>query len=529
MTLFLARVAALLLALSALFQPALAQTGTMPRIAVQPDGTRTLMVDGRPYFVLAAQLHNSSAWPAVLDSAWADALKLSPNTIQAPVYWEQFEPSPGRFDTTNVDALIAKARATGKRLILLWFGTWKNGENHYTPGWMRSDPDHYPRMLDPRGEPIDVQSPFSPANLEADKRAYSALMRHLKAVDGTAHTVIMVQVENEPGSLGSVRDHGAAAEAAFQAPVPAALAARLGKAPGTWRETFGADADEAFAAWSTARFIEEVAAAGRAIYPLPVYVNCWMRYKGFRSPGVDYPSGGPVWTMFDLWRAVTPSVDLIGTDVYTSDPGEYRRVLDQYARADNPSYVSETEFSARTAPFLYYVLARRGIGFSVFGIDSATPTAEHEAAAAAHGANFALLDPVGEIIARAAAERRLHAAVEEPGRAQQLLPLAEGWQAKVSFGPPPWGDTPGVVPNSARMDGRVFVIQLAKDDWLIGGANVRVEFERTDGKRPQLLRVEDGRYAGGVWHARRWLNGDETDFGLNLAQPGLLRVRTGTF
>ncbi len=529
MSLFARWAAALLLFVLAAVQPARADPGEMPRIAIQSDGHRTLMVDGRPYFVLAAQLHNSSAWPMVLDHAWDEALKMAPNTIEAPVYWEQFEPSPGQFDTRNVDALIAKARATDTRLILLWFGTWKNGENHYTPNWMRSDPARYPRMLDPRGEPIDVQSPFSAANLEADKRAYAALMRHLKAVDGKTHTVIMVQVENEPGSLGSVRDHGVAAEMAFQAQVPAALAAKLGKTTGSWRETFGADADEAFAAWSTASFIEQVAAAGRAVYPLPVYVNCWMRYKGFKSPGTDYPSGGPVWTMFDLWRAVTPSIDLIGTDIYTSDPGEYRRVLDQYARRDNPSWVSETEFSARTAPFLYYVLARGGIGFSVFGIDKTHPTPENEAATRAHAENFALLDPIRETIARAAAERRLHAAVEEPGRAQQSLPLADGWRAIVSFGPPPWGDTPGVVANTADMAGRVFIVQLGPDEWLVGGSQVRVEFERSDGKRGQLLRVEDGRYSAGAWQTRRWLNGDETDFGLNLVRPGLLRVKTGIF
>lgn len=524
----LSRVGAALL-LSSAQLPAVANAGELPRIEVGTQGHRTLMVDGRPFFVLAAQLHNSSAWPAVLDHAWTEALKMSPNTIEAPVYWEQFEPTPGRYDTTNIDALIAKARATDKRLILLWFGTWKNGENHYTPAWMRSDAARYPRMLDPRGEPVDVQSPFSAANLEADKAAYVAFLRHLKKVDGDRHTVIMVQVENEPGSLGTVRDHGAAAEAAFNAPVPAALTAKLGKPSGTWRQAFGADADEAFAAWSTATFIEQVASAGRAVYPLPVYVNCWMRYKGFKYPGIDYPSGGPVWTMFDLWRAMTPSIDLIGTDVYTNDPGEYRRVLDQYARPDNPSWVSETEFSTKTAPFLYYVLARGGIGFSVFGIDKAEPTPEQAAATRAHGENFALLDPVREIIARAAADRRLFAAVEEPGRAQQSLSLSDGWRAIISFGPPPWGDTPGVVPNSANMAGRVFIVQIAPDEWLVGGTGVRVELVRTDDKPGQLLRVEDGRYEAGVWKPRRWLNGDETDFGINLVTPTLVRVVTGEY
>lgn len=510
LSLFIRWAMACLMAVALPFSPAL--SNEMPRIAIGADGHRTLMVDGRPYFVLAAQLHNSSAWPAVLDEAWAQALKMSPNTIEAPIYWEQFEPSPGHYDTRNIDALIAKARSTNKRLILLWFGTWKNGENHYVPTWMRDNPERYPRMLDEKGEPIDVQSPFSTNNREADIQAYVAFLRHLKKVDGEKHTVIMVQVENEPGSLGSVRDHGSEAEAAFKSAAPADLTRKLGKPAGSWREAFGPQAHEAFAAWSTASFIEQVASAGRAAYPLPVYVNCWMRYKGFKYPGIDYPSGGPIWSMLDLWKAAAPSVDLIGTDIYTNDSGEYQRVLDQYARADNPSWVSETEFSTKTAPYLYYVLARGGIGFSVFGIDKSDPTAEQAAAMAAHAENFALLDPIRDIIGQAAADRRLHAAVEEPGKAQQSLPLADGWRALVSFGPPPWGDTPGIVSNSPDMSGRVFIVQTAKEEWLVGGTNARVEFVRADQRRGQVLRVEDGAYEAGTWTMRRWLNGDETVF-----------------
>ena len=485
------------------------------------------MVDGRPYFILAAQLRNSSAWPAVLDNAWAEALKMSPNTIKAPVYWEQFEPLPGQYDTTNIDALIAKARATQKRLILLWFGTWKNGENHYTPSWMRSNMRDYPQMLDERSAPIDVQSRFSAANLEADKKAYAAFLRHLKKVDGKTHTVIMVQVENEPGSLGSVRDHGVEAEVAFKAPVPPELLRKLAKPSGTWRDVFGVDADEAFAAWSTASFIEQVAAAGRAVYPLPVYVNCWMRYKGFKHPGIDYPSGGPVWSMFDLWRAVTPSVDFISTDIYINDPGEYRRVLDRYARSGNPPWVSETEFSTKTAPFLYYVLALGKIGFSVFGVDKADPTPDQSL-------RCATMARISRCLIQSAIlsqKRQPIVGCMPPSRSQAV----RNNRSRLRTGGVPSSPLarhhgeipPGIVPNSPDMSGRMFILQIAPDDWLVGGANVWVEFARDQDKLGQLLRVEEGTYESGTWKTRRWLNSDETDFGINIVSPKLVRVRTG--
>ncbi|UAK26249.1 DUF5597 domain-containing protein [Sphingomonas nostoxanthinifaciens] len=510
--------------------PALAASGTeIPRLAVAANGQRTLYVDGKPFFVLAAQIHNSSAWPDVMAQSMKAAADLHANTIEVPVYWEQLEPEPGRYDTSSVDQLIATARANGTRLVLLWFGTWKNGQNHYAPAWMRSDPAHYPRTIDERGEPADVQSPFSVATRDADERAYVTLLRHLKAVDGDRHTVIMMQVENEPGAIGAVRDHGPDAERAFAAPVPPALAAKLGKGTGTWPMLFGPDAAEAFNAYATATYIDRIAAAGRAVYPLPVYVNCWMRYKGFNSPGVDYPSGGAVWTMLDLWRAAAPNVEMIGTDVYTTDPVEYRKVLDQYHRADNPTWVSETDFSPKTAPLLYNVLALGGVGMSVFGIDNPDPSPDEQAGTVVHRLNYGLLAPISSLIAQAAAEKRIWAAVEEPGRARQTIDLPDGWKAVVSFGPPAWGATPAIIPNSKTLSGRIFMIRLAADQWLVGGSDVRVEFQRSGAGHGQLLRAEDGAYVDGAWHARRWLNGDETDFGLNLTSPGLIRVTTGQF
>jgi len=62
-------------------------------------------------------------------------------------------------------------------------------------------------------------------------------------------------VENESGSLGLVRDFSPMAQKQFDGAVPAELAKALGKKPGTWAETFGTDADETFAAWSVARYI----------------------------------------------------------------------------------------------------------------------------------------------------------------------------------------------------------------------------------------------------------------------------------
>ncbi|WP_206514519.1 DUF5597 domain-containing protein [Xanthomonas euvesicatoria] len=516
--------------------PLLAAAEELPRF-VTKDGRHALFVDGAPYTILAAQLHNSSAWPAVLPKALDDVVALHANTVEAPVYWEQFEPAQGRFDTTNVDALIAGARKRGLRVALLWFGSWKNGQMHYVPEWIKRDEATYPRMRDANGEPVDVLSPHVAANMQADAWAFTALMQHLRKVDGDRHTVILVQVENEPGAIGTVRDHGPAGEAAFAQPVPAAIARALGKPQGSWQQLFGAEAAEAFNAYATAAYIEQVAAAGKRVYPLPFYVNTWLRYKGKRYPGMDYPSGGATVNVFALWRAATPSIDFIGTDIYTSDYTEYTKVVGQYARPDNPAWVSETGFEAATAPYLFHVLGQGGVGFSVFGMDGNPDSEANRAAVAAHAANFTLLAPMQRILAQAAFDGRLQAVAEQPGAPQRTLRFGE-WEAKVSFGAPMWGDAPPILPGNDDHAGRLLVAQLGPEEFLVTGMAARIGFFRdaADTRHGQLLRVEQGRYVDGRWQMERQLNGDQTDYGLNFGRvdatgnvPVVLRVRVGTY
>jgi hypothetical protein len=141
-----------------------------------------------------------------------------------------------------------------------------------------------------------VLSVFSDALREADRRAFTALMRHLAAVD-TDHTVVMVQVENEVGVLGDSRDRSAEAEEAWQQPVPAALIdylhthadtlrpelrdlwSGMGRSTtGTWSEVFGTDwrAEEVFMAWAFACYVESLAVAGKTAKALPMYANAWL-------------------------------------------------------------------------------------------------------------------------------------------------------------------------------------------------------------------------------------------------------------
>lgn len=100
---------------------------------------------------------------------------------------------------------------------------WKNGSQHYMPEWMKLQPERYSHVTNKNGELVDSPSPFANASLDADIHAFTAFMLRLKEAD-SQRTVLMVQVENETGTWGTLRDYSPGAEKMFQSPVPADVA-----------------------------------------------------------------------------------------------------------------------------------------------------------------------------------------------------------------------------------------------------------------------------------------------------------------
>ena len=488
---------------------------------VEQNGRHVLIVDGAPFLILGGQINNSSSWPSTMPDVWPVIEGMHANTVEAPVYWEQMEPQPGQFDFSTVDMLVNQARAHHVHLIILWFGTWKNGEMHYVPEWIKTDPAHYPRMIDERGEPIQVLSANAPANLHADEHAFAALMHHLREIDGTEHTVIMMQVENESGAIGAVRDHSPAAQKQFEGQVPRVVLDAFHKSPGTWPEVFGPDADETFQAYSVAHYINGVAQAGKAEMSIPMYCNVWVEYphgyviRGRQMPGFDYPSGGPQQPMIDLWKAVAPAIDILAPDIYTADRGLARQLMETYARPDNPLWIPETGLSDAFAPGLFYALGMGGIGISPFGTDQTSWTLQPGQLPEAHAENYALLEPLDRVIARLNYEGKVKTAVEEVGKTEETLSFGD-WTALVGFGFPQ-RDGEQQAPGTQDHLGRAIVAQLGPDTFLVTGIEARVTFYRAPGAigHLQILRAEQGTYDGETWKPLRIWNGDQTDRGLN--------------
>ncbi|KFZ11679.1 hypothetical protein V502_07462 [Pseudogymnoascus sp. VKM F-4520 (FW-2644)] len=371
-----------------------------------------LIVDGKPFLILGGELQNSSMTSArYMETVWQNMKDTGLNTVLGCVNWEDIEPREGEFDFSELEAVILGAKAHGLRLVLLWFGSFKNGISTYTPPWVKKNPTRFPRaMLRKAGGQLeigDVLSIFHSEAQIADRKAFSTLMAHLRRVD-KEHTVIMVQVENEIGLLGDSRDGSKAAGKRFHEPVPEDLLkylsedwdsihadfkskfpnlkASLQDARGrSWPQVFGETkaADEIFMAYHYAVYVEEVASAGRMEYPLPLYTNVWQNYVdedadndfpvvagGGGDPG-DYPSGGGVSNVIDIWHKFAPSLDFIAPDIYLND---YASLCGKYRHRNQALFIPEQRRDDYGARRIWKAFGSfQALGTSPFGIDTLTP------------------------------------------------------------------------------------------------------------------------------------------------------------
>jgi beta-galactosidase GanA len=518
----------------------------LPRLASK-DGRHALLVDGKPFLILGAQAHNSSNYPAALGPVWAAANDLKANTVLMPVAWEQVEPQEGKFDFTFVDTLVKQAREQKKRLVVLWFGTWKNTSAQYTPPWVKLDPKRFPANMDREGKPNYSLSPFGTETLKADKRAFVALMGHLKKIDSVERTVLMVQVENEVGTYGLVRDFAPAAQAAFEQPVPAAVLTRQKPklaASGSWREVYGDYADEYFHAWAIARYIGEIAAAGKAVYDLPMYVNNALRNPLDQPPkpwNKDFASGGPTWDVIDIYKAAAPAVDIVSPDIYNPESEQVNANLRLFQRPDNALWVPEVGTKPGYGRFLYAMLGRGAIGVSPFGIDYFDYSNYPLGAAATDKTIvepfervYRMFAPIQRLWAQWAFEGRTRGIGEGDDRKPQQLDFP-GWTAKLTyrlgrFGEASWGgEYAKPAAGTEEPGGGAALAQIGPDEFIVIGQRVRVRMEPAAGTGGMMLRAEQGRFDDqGRWIMERVWNGDQVDYGLNLPpEPVMLKVTMG--
>ena len=529
---------------------------------------RIFIVNGKPFYSVGAQSKNSSGYnDSESETAFKAVKLLHGNTLLIPVYWEQVEPEEGKFDFTSVDALLASARRYGVKLILLWFATWKNGVMDYAPGWVKTNPQRFKRVISPAGKDMWVLSSHCQANFEADKKAFTALCNHLKAKDSTERIVIALQIENEPGIIGSDRDYGPEAQAVFDRLVPDELVTAIkaagtgrvydlwqqarGKESGTWPELFGWAAGELMSAWSIATYIDGVAEAGQASYDIPMYINVWL--GAGRLPGEGYPSGGAVSKVLDIYKWFTPHVGLIAPDIYIQDSRGYESMCSSYARDDNPLFVPESAPAGCNSWNMFRAIADyNAIGYHFFGI-------EHIVAEdGSVRPEFQMIVDSVRCVAAAVplllkyqGTGKIHAVIQEEGMELQHLDL-DGYLGLVQFGEGPlprfrkdWRHSSGLpwpcTPTDSNR-GRGLVIQASRNEFYLVGANYRLLLrpklspdkmrasslvsDRILNMLAHQLSVDEGHFdQNGEFVVDRRRNGDEVSRGVWVeADTGVVRV-----
>ena len=226
------------------------------------DSRSQIEVQGQPMLILGGELSNSAATSiADIDEVMPRMASIGLNTVLVPAQWDLIEPIEGQFDFSTIDETVKKARENGLKVILLWFGAWKNSMSCYAPMWFKQDTKRFPRARTAQGKPLEIASAFSEDVFLADNRAFAQLIRHIRDIDSSDNTVIMIQVENEIGMLEAARDHSSLAERAWKGDVPQDIRKAMGWKKGSWADVVGESlvGEEQFQAYYYAKYVERLA------------------------------------------------------------------------------------------------------------------------------------------------------------------------------------------------------------------------------------------------------------------------------
>lgn len=515
---------------------------------------------GNPFMVIGVQAHNSSTGTPLIQKAIQVVREYGGNCLEAPVYWYRLEPEMDHYDMSLVKGLIDEVRAAGLKLIILWFGTSKNGHPNYVPEYIKQDSKKYRIAKGADGAPVASLSPHCMNTLERDEKAFGKLMEFLKEYDEKTRTVLAVQIENEMGYANTDMDYSEETKAAYMQEVPECLEDIILEDSGAnefeninispWRKKFGRYAHEAFSAWHHAKYIGQIAQTGKSIYDLPLLTNVMVGEQGYEEAGLCYNAGAAVGRMLDIWKAGAPALDFIGPDIYNQNRREYTRICKRYDRNDNPLFIPESPlFGEANAMNALLAAADFGaIGICCFG-------AEH-----ALNADGKLLDQcrdmavtmrtianMAPLLIRYRKMGNIYAVAEEEFETSRYIKL-KNYHVIAHFmhteEHPHLGYTQEIIDrngkNKTKIRGRALLIQTGENEFFIGGAGVSFDFikrpladeennfvllsSRQSGQL-NFLSVEEGHFEQDRWIVDFIRNGDETNFSHYVLDGQVVYVR----
>ena len=537
---------------------------SQPRLEYRGNSTARIIANNKPMMMIGGELGNSSASsPEDVKRTFSHLRTMGLNTVLVPLSWELIEPQEGSFDMSSLDVILAEARRNELKVVLLWFGVWKNSMSCYVPEWFKRDVKRFPRAHTPEGKPVEEASSLSKNVLEADKRAFCHIMEYLRDHDAREQTVIMVQVENEIGMIEVPRDYSADATRMYYSAVPKQLTDYLkkhqkslhpylkerlqpqAKANANWPQLLGDDiyTEEIFQTWTYATYVEQIAKAGREIYNLPMYVNVALNSRN-RKPG-QYPSGGPLAHLVDLWHCGAPSIDVLGVDIY--DKG-IKTWLSKYHLPNNPLFVPEIRLEDKDAMYALYAFGHHGaMGVCPFSIEDyplTTTTNAHDwkemdlsqddqlnafsivgSSLSPLVASYQLLRQAETLILERQGTRDMDAVLLDNEQREAEIVTPDGIRLTVKH-----SSTLGWEPGAKDTEWpevACIILRLDKEDYLVIGSGVVVTFSPAESSTTWqkgdecigLAKCEEVTLVDGKQHIVRYLNGDQTHQGRHVRIP----------
>jgi len=288
--------------------------------------------------------------------------------------------------------------------------------------------------------------------------------------------------------LEDARDYSKEANALFNAPVPEALMTYLNKnkktlhpqmqkkwgeqgykMKGNWQDIFGADVytDEIFMAWSYAQYVEKLAQTARSIHNVPLFVNAAMNSRG-RKPG-EYPSAGPLAHLVDIWHCGAPSIDVLAPDLY--DKGFVNWVA-QYKLHNNPLLIPEIRLSNNNGVQAFYVFGEHdAIGYCPFSIEGGSDAPNAPTVQA-----YAKLKELMPLLTKYQGRGVMKGLHFDGENKERILSFDDLRMTCKHYFTLPWD--PRATDESEWAEGGGIVLKLAKDEYLVAGSGIVIEFQK---------------------------------------------------
>jgi hypothetical protein len=494
------------------------------------NGRRIFYVDGLPFTSLTAEIpwwdiiwgrHQETMH--VYDYLYPAAADMGLNTLKVPVKWSIVEPEAGVYDFAYVDHILKMARKNNLKVILGWFGHYASGDGNiyrnlsnevFAPMYVIEDDQTYPRAVDADGITHHNSAAYDyQAIVEVETRAFCAFIDHIRRIDEGTHTVIMIQVENEIAVFGYERqnrkmwrDHSPAANDAFKA--------------GSFRD------DLHYSAWSmTTKWLRPLTDAGKAIYPLPFFVN----FVGGQL--TDWMVGGSPGEDVRTYLENCPAIDFCGLNLYVQ-PGrsinDLRGALLNYQTGRNmPSITEANSDLSQMAPRMAFV------SIGEFGAPIFAPWALN----VSYPAPYQPYVKADGTIANGGPELR------DCYRTLQnmLVPVSfygGTTNIKVFMSVQPghkFADTRDMggrkIFVEGQDNGQAIIIHTGGNEYIAAGYRCSISIETTKAIWPDLkeIEVENGRWQGSQWIAEAethyTINQSSSQIGVSLGSPMVLRLK----